>query len=94
MVPPGFACSCITLKLRQVTPLGYEPASSPHVVVQEGEHVWLPDCDPQVDEIVPLLRCPTNRRIDLQAVRLAEPRPLGVQGLARGDRVVVGGMDE
>jgi hypothetical protein len=47
-----------------------------------------------MDEVVPLVGSPTEGRVDLDAVRLAEPRHLGGQRLPRRDGVVVRGVDE
>jgi hypothetical protein len=48
--------------------------STSDVLVKESENIGLPFSDSRVHEIVPVIRRPTDRRINLQNVRLAEPR--------------------
>ena len=63
--------------------------STSDVLVKESENIGLPFGDSRVHEIVPVIRCATDRRINLQNVRLAEPRQFISNRLAGRDGVVV-----
>src|SRR6266446_6173346 len=68
--------------------------STPHAFMQEVEDVALPRAHSQKDEGVPVVGRPTDRWIDLDAVRFAEPLHLGRQRLRGRDGVVVLSLDE
>ena len=62
--------------------------------MQEVEDVALPRAHFQEDEAVPVVGRLTDRWIDLDAVRFAEPLHLGRQRLRGRDGVVVLSLDE
>ena len=64
------------------------------VLSEKREHIVLPDGHAAVEKIVSVFRASTDRRIDPQAVRLAELTQASVQCRARRRGVVVGGVDE
>jgi len=66
----------------------------PHVLIQEGKHIGLPNAHAEEREIVPVIRCAADWRVNLQAVRSAKLNKAPIKFLARVDRIVVRGMDE
>jgi len=68
--------------------------STSHAFMQEVEDVALPSVHSQKDECVPVGGRLTDRWIDLDAVRFAEPLHLGRQRLRGRDGVVVLSLDE
>jgi hypothetical protein len=36
-----------------------------HVLVEEGEHIGLPNVHAEMEKVVPIVHCMTDRRIDL-----------------------------
>ena len=53
--------------------------SFPHVFVQEGENIGLPNGHPEMEKVVPIICRFANRRIDLQEMRLTDLLATGVE---------------
>jgi hypothetical protein len=64
------------------------------VLVKESENIALPFSDSRVHKIVPVIRRPTDRRINLQNMWLAEPRQFVSHRLAGCGGVVVLRMNQ
>jgi hypothetical protein len=68
--------------------------AAPHMFVQKGEYVRLPNAYPQKKKAVPVVGRLPDWRVDLQEMRFAELLKPRVQRLTRRERVVVRSVNE
>src|SRR5882724_10466161 len=69
-------------------------ARLPHVFIQKGEHVGLPDLHPEMKEVMPIVNRFPDGRIDLQTMRFPDLLAAGVQHLAGRQGVIVLSVNE
>src|SRR5258706_3589674 len=72
----------------------FTEGSSPHVVVQKCEHVWLPDVHAEMKEVIPIVNRLPDGRIDLQTMRFSDLLATGVQHLSGREGVIVRSVNE
>src|SRR5882724_8838543 len=72
----------------------FTEGSLPHVFVQKGEHIGLPDVYSEMKEVMPSVNRLPDGRIYLQTMHSTDPLATGVQQFARRERVVVLGVNE
>lgn len=65
-----------------------------HVFVEEGEDVGLPNGCAEMEEVVAIVQCFADGRIDLQAMRLAGLLAAGIEHFAGRERVIVLGVNK
>src|SRR5271165_2819413 len=71
------------------------PAGSlPHVFVEKGKHVGLPNVHAEMEEVVAIVHRVADGRVDLQAMWLTDLLAAGVQHLAGREGVIVLGVNE
>src|SRR5450759_4537742 len=72
----------------------FTEGSLPHVFIQKGEHVGLPDVHPEMKEVMPIVDRLPDGRIDLQTMRFPDLVAAGIQHLAGREGVIVLSVNE
>src|SRR5215831_12162070 len=66
----------------------------PHVHIQEGKYIRFPNAHAEEGEIVPVIGCAADWRVNLQAVRSTKLHKPRIKCLTGVDRIVVRGMNK